>query len=161
MRRSLLLLTVVLAAVVAACSSEAAPGWTYAPPTEAPPSQPAPSTETPSTEAPSAETSPAPDGESPGAGGDVINLTAQGIQYLETELSAPADTPFTIRFDNQDSGVPHDVVIKDASGQAMFTGEIFSGVEVRDYEVPALSAGTYQFVCTVHPNMIGTLTVGG
>ena len=23
------------------------------------------------------------------------------------------------------------------------------------------AAGTYQFICTVHPNMVGTLTVGG
>ena len=30
-----------------------------------------------------------------------------------------------------------------------------------EYKVPALPAGTYQFVCTVHPNMVGTLTVGG
>ena len=27
------------------------------------------------------------------------------------------------------------------------------------YAVPALAAGTYPFVCTVHPNMTGTLTV--
>ena len=28
----------------------------------------------------------------------------------------------------------------------------------RPYDVPALAAGTYQFVCSVHPNMVGTLT---
>ena len=28
-----------------------------------------------------------------------------------------------------------------------------------DYQVPALKAGTYPFVCIVHPNMTGTLTV--
>jgi plastocyanin len=161
MRRTLLLLTVVLAAVLAACTSSTTPGWTYAPPTEAPPSQPAPSAETPSTEAPSAGATTVPGGESPAAGGDVINLTAQGIKYLETELSAPADAPFTIRFDNQDAGVPHNVEIKDANGQVMFKGDIFNGVEVREYQVPALPAGTYQFLCTVHPNMVGTLTVGG
>ena len=37
-------------------------------------------------------------------------------------------------------------------------GEIFNGVETRTYDVPALPAGTYGFVCTVHPNMTGTLT---
>jgi plastocyanin len=29
---------------------------------------------------------------------------------------------------------------------------------VQDYQVPALPPGTYQFVCSVHPNMTGTLT---
>jgi plastocyanin len=83
------------------------------------------------------------------------------IQFEQTELSAPADAPFVIRFDNKDAGTPHNVEIKDASGQSVFKGEIFNGAAIKDYAVPALAAGTYQFVCTVHPNMIGTLTVGG
>ncbi len=168
MRRTLLLLTVALAALVAACSSSTSPGWTYAPPTEAPASQPAASGEAPpaasgeapSSEAPSAELSPVPGSESPAGGADVIDLTAEGIAFQQTELSAPADAPFTIRFHNQDAGVPHDVVIKDAGNQVMFQGDIINGVAVEDYDVPALPAGTYQFVCTVHPNMVGTLTVG-
>ena len=83
------------------------------------------------------------------------------IQFEQTELSAPADAPFVMRFDNKDAGTPHNVEIKDANGQSVFKGEIFNGVAVKDYAVPALAAGTYQFVCTVHPNMVGTLTVGG
>jgi plastocyanin len=27
------------------------------------------------------------------------------------------------------------------------------------YDVPPLKAGSYAFVCTIHPNMAGTLTV--
>ena len=46
-----------------------------------------------------------------------------------------------------------------ASGAEVFKGEIFSGVDTRTYAVPALPAGTYAFVCSVHPNMTGTLTV--
>ena len=38
-------------------------------------------------------------------------------------------------------------------------GAIFPGVAQQTYDVPALAAGTYGFVCTVHPNMTGTLTV--
>ena len=41
----------------------------------------------------------------------------------------------------------------------MFKGDIFPGVETRPYSVPALQAGAYKFVCDVHPNMTGTLTV--
>ena len=46
----------------------------------------------------------------------------------------------------------------DATGAELFKGEIFNGVETRTYDVPALDAGAYAFVCTVHPTMIGTLT---
>jgi plastocyanin len=38
-------------------------------------------------------------------------------------------------------------------------GDIFPGVEIRPYDVQPLAAGAYQFVCSVHPNMVGTLTV--
>ena len=40
----------------------------------------------------------------------------------------------------------------------MFKTDTFPGVEKRAYQVPALTAGTYPFVCTVHVNMTGTLT---
>jgi plastocyanin len=152
MRRPLLLLVIALAMVLAACASTAGPGWTYAPPTEAPPSQPAPSV------APSSE---APSDAGGGGGGVVIKEIAQGVQFVNKDLSAPADTPFQIEFDNQDAGTPHNIEIKDASGGVVFKGEIFSGVATKVYDIPALPAGTYPFVCTVHPNMIGTLTVGG
>jgi len=39
----------------------------------------------------------------------------------------------------------------------LFKGAIFNGVETRTYDVPALDAGQYAFVCTVHPTMVGTL----
>ena len=40
----------------------------------------------------------------------------------------------------------------------MFKGELVTGPAVVVYDVPALPAGQYSFVCTVHPNMTGTLT---
>jgi plastocyanin len=157
MRRPLLLLVIALATVLGACASAAGPGWTYAPPTEAPPSQPAPSdmpSVAPSSDAPS-------DAGGGGGGGTVIKEIAQGIQFVNKDLSAPADTPFQIEFDNQDANTPHNIEIKDASGGVVFKGEIFNGIATKVYDIPALPAGTYPFICTVHPNMIGTLTVGG
>ncbi len=92
------------------------------------------------------------------ASATVVPLVAQGIKFTTTELTAPADAPFVIEFDNQDAGTPHNVEIKDSSGAEVFKGEIFPGVAKRQYQVPALKAGSYPFVCTVHPSMTGTLT---
>jgi plastocyanin len=88
----------------------------------------------------------------------VVSIVASGIAFTTTSVTAPADTAFVIAFDNQDAGIPHNVQINDASGAEVFRGEIFNGVETRNYDVPALAAGQYPFICTVHPTMTGTLT---
>ncbi len=88
----------------------------------------------------------------------VVEISALNVAFSTDALTAPADVPFTLRFDNQDASIQHNVEIKDASGGVVFKGEIFPGVDQRDYAVPALPAGSYPFVCTVHPNMTGTLT---
>ena len=51
------------------------------------------------------------------------------------------------------------MLIHDASEAEVFKGEIFNGPAKKDYQVPALKAGSYPFTCSVHPNMTGTLTV--
>jgi plastocyanin/mono/diheme cytochrome c family protein len=107
--------------------------------------------------APSGATaSPAPSG---GGGTVTLNLTAQNTAFDVTSLTAPAGVTFNILFTNNDAGTPHNVAINDASGGQQFKGEIFPGVATRNYQVPALPAGTYMYVCNVHLNMTGTLTV--
>ena len=91
--------------------------------------------------------------------GTTLKISAQGIAYDTATLEAPAGIPFAIVFTNNDAGIRHNVEIRDAFGASLFTGDIFSGIETRTYQVQALPAGTYTFVCTVHPNMVGTLTV--
>jgi len=105
---------------------------------------------------------PAPSGQPPPApGSPVLQVSAQGIAFEQTALQAPAGAPFKIEFDNKDAGIPHNVTIHEGSpsGAEVFKGEIFPGPAKRTYDVPALNAGSYAFVCTVHPNMTGTLTV--
>ena len=100
---------------------------------------------------------PAPSGGT-GASAPVI-VSALNVLFEQTELTAPAGVPFTIEFDNKEA-VPHNVEIRDASGGSLYLGDIFKGPEKRTYQVPALDAGTYPFLCTVHPTtMVGTLTV--
>jgi plastocyanin/cytochrome c553 len=96
-----------------------------------------------------------------GAAGTVLQLAAANIAYDQTDLTAPAGVPFQIAFTNNDAGIPHNVSIHAGSptGTEIFKGAIFTGVATQTYDVPALPAGTYSFVCSVHPNMVGTLTV--
>ena len=84
-----------------------------------------------------------------------------------TEVAAPADTPFTIHFVNEDEGLPHNVQIyegTDTSATPVYApdgNELITGPAEADYEVPALPAGAYTFNCLAHPaTMSGTLTVG-
>lgn len=133
----------VACAMFAACTT-ANPGWTY---------QPAPSL----TPAPSVEASAEP---SASSGSGAIAISALGIAFEQSAVNVPAGEPFQIEFANNDPGTPHNVAIHggSATGEEVFQGEIFNGVETRIYDVPALEAGAYAFVCTVHPNMVGTMT---
>lgn len=125
---------------------------------------------------PSASGSPAPSGSTPPSGGPPpsgapsggpppsavtgdVKLTAQGIAFVEQTISGPADKPFTIAFLNNDPGTPHDVAFKDANGGYAWRGDVITGVGAKLYDVPALPAGSYTFVCTIHSNMTGTATL--
>jgi plastocyanin len=112
----------------------------------------------PSSNASGAPASDAP-GSQPAAGPTDVTVEAKGIAFVQATWTGPADKPFKLAFDNQDAGVPHNIAIKDSSGAEVFKGAIFNGVETRVYEVPALPAGDYTFVCSVHPNMTGTATL--
>ena len=82
--------------------------------------------------------------------------------FAESTLSAKTDTAFTLVFDNQDNQAPHNVVIQDSSGTAVPMGDtaFFTGPGKRSYAVPALKAGSYTFLCQVHPSVMkGTLEV--
>ena len=163
MRRLLFALTLsAVALTAAACSADTAPGWTYAAPTEAPSA----AASSGASAAPSGSASAAPSsGGSPaapsasGAGG-AVQISALNIAFEQTSATAPADAPFTIHFNNKEA-VPHNVDVKDSSGASKFKGDIVTGPKEVDYQVPALPAGDYTFVCDVHPNMTGTLKVGG
>jgi plastocyanin len=183
MRRLTIAFAILAAtAAIAACSAGAPPGWTYAPAPSATPipsvgasGSPAPSSSAAPSTAPSSAPSGAPSasaGASPSAGasgGAGTTLTVTAVTGAATAgfdpktLDAAANSPFTLVFDNQDPTVPHNLVLKDPSGaKVKVTGDtsFFTGPGKRTYQVPALAAGAYQYLCEVHPStMVGTLTV--
>ena len=89
-------------------------------------------------------------------GGATVAVVAKDIKFVTPAVTVKADAGFAIDFDNQD-GAPHNIAISDASGTKVFKGDIVSSSKVT-YQVPALGAGTYTFICEVHPDMKGTIT---
>ncbi len=90
----------------------------------------------------------------------VVALVASQISFDQTKLAVPAGEPFRIAFDNQDAGIQHNVVIydnADHTGDPLFRGELVTGVAKANYDVQALDAGTYYFVCQIHPVMTGEI----
>jgi plastocyanin len=147
MRPARLLSAALLSGVLVAACTSADAGWTYAP---APSKAPAPSSSGSASAEPSGSGNP-----------NLVVISAVGIKYEQDTLTAPAGTAFQIQFQNKDAGVPHNVSLHTggSTGPEIFKGTIFNGVETRTYDVPALDAGAYAFVCSVHPTMIGTLNV--
>ena len=94
------------------------------------------------------------------SGATAIDLAAKNIQFDQTNINAPANTPFVIKFSNNDpSSITHDVQIRDSSGTVLQTQDTIPGGTEKDYQYTPLAAGTYTFFCSVHSNMTGTLTV--
>ena len=85
--------------------------------------------------------------------GDVV-ITADNIAWDTDSIEAPANQDFTIVVDNKDEGVQHNLDIKDTE----FKTELETGVSAQVLRIN-LPAGDYQYVCDLHPNMTGTLTV--
>jgi cytochrome c oxidase subunit 2 len=100
---------------------------------------------------------PAPSGQA------ALEVLAQNIAFDPTELEAPADAPFTISFSNEDPPtVTHDIDIRQSDGTTVVQDQpTIPGGQSTQYQFEPLPAGSYTFICSVHPipAMTGTLTV--
>jgi cytochrome c oxidase subunit 2 len=94
------------------------------------------------------------------SGAPVLKEEAKGVNFLQKDLTAPANAPFVIEFTNSDpSGLTHDIDVKDSSGAIVENQDTIPGGTKKDYTYKPLAAGTYTFFCSIHSNMTGTLTV--
>lgn len=134
-RRGTLGLALSLTAVLSGCG----PGEPAAPPPEPPPS--------------------------PGEEAQVTLVAPEGAEttgFDRDRIGLPAGQPVTIRFENRDPGILHNVSIyQDETAEvAIFQGEIITGVADADYSLTAPEPGLYFFRCDVHPEtMTGTVEV--
>jgi len=98
-------------------------------------------------------------------GAATVNVTSVSVTqgFDPSTLTAPADTPWVVNLTNSDAAVPHDFAIKAANpdGTDWLGDPDAPGGGSAVYQPPPLRAGTFTFYCSIHPNMIGTLNVGG
>jgi plastocyanin len=94
-------------------------------------------------------------------GGEVA-ICADDLVFDADTIEAPAGEEFTITLTNAESQ-PHNVSIyTEEGGEEIVTGEVITGPDATtQVVVPALDAGTYYFRCDVHPEMEGTVVIGG
>jgi plastocyanin len=93
-----------------------------------------------------------------------VTVVAEGIAFTDGDcIETVAGEPFTIEFDNRDEGTQHNIEIftgPEPSGDKQFEGDLVTGPDQVQYDVPALDAGEFAFNCVVHPTtMIGSVQV--
>lgn len=88
-----------------------------------------------------------------------ITISAKDLAFSTGCIEAPADTGFTITFENQEAA-PHNIAIyaDDSKSQELFKGDVITETSTT-YQVPPLPAGDHYFECQVHPDMKGSVTV--
>ena len=88
--------------------------------------------------------------EASGGGGDVVEITMKDIQFDPQAVTVSVGQ--TVRWTNEDD-VEHDA---DANN-GEFESELYGKGGTQEYK--AEKPGTIEYVCSVHPNMTGTITV--
>ena len=91
-----------------------------------------------------------------------LDLVALNFAFDTQSLEVAANTAFAINLDNKDpAGTPHNVELRKTDGTVILDPTPVDGGQSTTYVYAALPAGTYTFICRVHPipAMTGTLTV--
>jgi plastocyanin len=85
-----------------------------------------------------------------------VTLVADDLRW-DTDCLHAEPGPLTIEVDNQDDGVNHNVHLPDAPDSPATPLEAGPSTQELDVTLPA---GTYEFICDLHPSMVGSLDVG-
>jgi len=95
-------------------------------------------------------------------GAQTLDLVALNFAFDKKDLTVKAGQPFAITLDNQDpAGTLHNVQLRKADGTVIVDPPTIDGGTKTTYVYDHLPAGTYTFICKIHPipGMTGTLTV--
>ncbi len=108
-----------------------------------------------------------------GNGGFNGTIVGKGSKFTETAITLPPNTDVTLTFDNQDTGIPHNINFFTSESADTSLATCKSGCETQDVATPIKPGpfkdtftfttpgpGKYLYHCDVHPDtMKGLLTV--
>ena len=100
----------------------------------------------------------------PGAAdsGIVVKMTTNSAYWLVDHLDAPAGKRWQVQIDDLD-GSGHNFIVGSGPSvpERIYTSPNFglAGKGMYTFDIPALPAGSYLFICAFHPKMVGTLTI--
>jgi cytochrome c oxidase subunit 2 len=97
----------------------------------------------------------------PPSGAPTVQVTSVSViaGFDPTQLTVPADAPWVVQLTNADPAVPHDFAIRGGNpdGTDWQGDPDAQGGGSATYQPPPLKPGPYEFYCSIHPNMTGTL----
>jgi plastocyanin len=88
-----------------------------------------------------------------------FKITAKNIAFSPDKLTIPLAKEVKIVFDNRDNAVPHNIHFKTPTDVKTDVKEGKSAGVKDTVQLNVDKAGTYDFLCDVHPTMKGELTV--
>ena len=112
--------------------------------------------------------SPSPSSSAGAGGGGTVavtngaaTITAANLEFDASVIEATAGEDFTITLVNNDSA-PHNISIySEEGGDQIVLGDTAEAGQTVTVDVSALEPGTYYFQCDIHPDMNGSVVVGG
>jgi plastocyanin len=90
-----------------------------------------------------------------------VEITAEGLAFDATTIEAAAGEDFTITLVNNDSAPHNFSIYTQEGGESLVTGGTAEAGQTVTIDVSALDAGEYYFQCDIHPDMNGSVVVGG
>jgi len=90
--------------------------------------------------------------------GATLTIQARDLTFAPDIATAPANVPLRLILDNKDAGTAHNIHVFQGDTDFGKSSSV-EGPGLVAVEVPALAPGRYQFECTIHAQMIGTILV--
>ncbi len=85
-----------------------------------------------------------------------LRVYTRGLSVEPAVLSIPSHVPVTLVMVNEHAGVPHDIGVNVVGGGRTDT---CTGPCTSSFVFAAHVPGSYEFFCSLHPEMVGRLTV--